>query len=835
MKGATVILPLLNEDFPVLEKIILTIINTFDKLELMADIIIVDGGSEELLINKVRSCCEKLRGEKIKMRYSMNYPMIKPNKNIGISNAYNVAMFEDILIIDSDNTNLTSEKLKEIINLLSKYSLVVPDLERTGGRSNRLLGNPPMRLFFPEIYEKIKYPYPGLLAIKKGLLGEIIANDYCFDWGGETQLAINGYLLSGGDVGSLSLNKVDSKKRSIKSMTGDSFQIYRTNLLLAIQNNRFPEAIGDVDLLIRKDIENHPEDSKRLEDYLKNTGMHRLIDGSLFGFYQKLSDLYRDDPGRIYRYVSRLAKKYENRELETINTLVVGPLLKILFNIDTPGNCQELNEETIRGLKMQKISFLADVLVSVMIKIYLDNGKKKPFSDLETMLDNSSKDHSEFNDIGFKTSLDESLSGGISLLEINQDFINKLGEIIKIENTKKRNVEMGLAVKERLIGEVRDEKITTDGLRLKTENLNINNDLFVNLSILTTISGYLKCNKILVNAGIYQEKKKLESFLSYVLNNKKFSPMEFDLTLNFTGNTPKTSIAKHDYDCVVLFSGGIDSTAALLNALDKGMNPLLLWVGFGQKNEYEEHEKIKEISKKIRRSVSVIRVDLKEFIEEGWKEWDYIIPARNFMFVAFAASFLSNSTKDKTVIYLSAHEEEIKHTNTDKSEFFFETCTNMFSDFYNKKITIDTPFKKESKTEILARWKNFWLDKYNISPYDTVTCYYGNNCGDCKACLKRTIALLASGWKPDPDLKINPMKDRNGFLEKDILLRFGDFSEKRKIETLIAIEKSWNSVPDTVKKQYGLVAASNLKKMAEYKKILMLNNVSHHKDESCLV
>ena len=78
------------------------------------------------------------------------------------------------------------------------------------------------------------------MAIKKTLLGKIIAKDYCSDWGGEAQIAINGYLLSNGNVRSFYINKIDSKKRPLKSMIKDAFQLYRTNLFLAIQNKRFP-------------------------------------------------------------------------------------------------------------------------------------------------------------------------------------------------------------------------------------------------------------------------------------------------------------------------------------------------------------------------------------------------------------------------------------------------------------------------------------------------------------------------------------------------------------------------------------------------------------------
>lgn len=278
--------------------------------------------------------------------------------------------------------------------------------------------------------------------------------------------------------------------------------------------------------------------------------------------------------------------------------------------------------------------------------------------------------------------------------------------------------------------------------------------------------------------------------------------MNYKLKINFSGTKSENGQFKHNYDRVILFSGGFDSTAALLITLDKGIKPLLLWIGLGQKNEDTEYKVIKNISRRIKYPVSIIKIDLKKYIDKGWKEWDYIIPARNFIFAALAASLLRKSLKPNTVICISAHKEEVKHSNTDKSMHFFNTCTSLFSDYYKKKMVVGTPFRKYSKTEIAAHWKNHWIKKYGILPYDTITCYYGNYCGKCKACLKRTISLLAAGWDPDPNIQVHPMSDPNDFLITDILLKLNRFSKNRKMETLIAIRKAWDVVPGSVKKKY---------------------------------
>ena len=79
------------------------------------------------------------------------------------------------------------------------------------------------------------------------------------------------------------------------------------------------------------------------------------------------------------------------------------------------------------------------------------------------------------------------------------------------------------------------------------------------------------------------------------------------------------------------------------------------------------------------------------------------------------------------------------------------------------------------------------------------------------------MALLAAGWKPDPDLKHNPLKDQDKYLENDIMPRINQFSKKRQMETLIAIKESWDDVPDKIKEIYNKVDMNILEETNIYK------------------
>jgi hypothetical protein len=198
---------------------------------------------------------------------------------------------------------------------------------------------------------------------------------------------------------------------------------------------------------------------------------------------------------------------------------------------------------------------------------------------------------------------------------------------------------------------------------------------------------------------------------------------------------------------------------------------------------------VRIVAETLKQPLGIVSVNIGEWIENGWKEWDYIIPARNFFFGCIAADILSRSTRESCKIVMAAHEEEIKDENTDKSKRFFETCTTLFTQHHSKEITIMTPFESITKTQLLAVWLRSWNSKYSVSPYITTTCYYGNNCGRCKSCYKRAIALVSAGWNEDPDMKEDIFADAQDWIYSDFLQRFETFPLKRRLEYLIAFER----------------------------------------------
>ena len=195
-------------------------------------------------------------------------------------------------------------------------------------------------------------------------------------------------------------------------------------------------------------------------------------------------------------------------------------------------------------------------------------------------------------------------------------------------------------------------------------------DVSVRLALLTVLAGYLEFDKIVIKGKKFVDKYFFNRFLSYVLNDKRAAPRTFNIDIDFDGSDNHIlQNGMDDYDLILSFSGGADSTAGLLYALDKKLKVKPVYVGFGQKNEKEEIVYVKRILKKLNIEPLIIMIDINEYIDQDWKRWKLgIIPARNYLFAAIAGSVLSLSKSKKSKIWICAHQEEINTTHTDKSK-----------------------------------------------------------------------------------------------------------------------------------------------------------------------
>lgn len=374
------------------------------------------------------------------------------------------------------------------------------------------------------------------------------------------------------------------------------------------------------------------------------------------------------------------------------------------------------------------------------------------------------------------------------------------------------------------LGNIGEVSVTSDDLSI-SDNWLI--DDLSKMSILSVIAGYLKKNDITISGKLRPlESVDINSLVSYILNNRKFAPMDYKVRIDgikdeqWTEDSKRTG--KMDSETIISFSGGIDSTAAVLYYLDRGRRVIPFFVDFGQKNIEEEKQQVGDVLSRLGLDHIEVKVDLEHYITEGWKEWDYIVPARNFMFVCLASSLLNHDDVNNGTIVLAAHEEEITHKNTDKSRKFYRETTALLRDWYQRDFQVTTPFFRRTKAEVLSYWLRVWQDKYNLSPFDTVSCYYGRGCGRCNTCVKRAISLSVAGYSSESivsAVKENPFNNAERMMEH-FVGSFPTYPDKRKHELLIAIHNNLDFVSEDVRSFYETCSKEIKNKSQAYKQRL---------------
>lgn len=339
-----------------------------------------------------------------------------------------------------------------------------------------------------------------------------------------------------------------------------------------------------------------------------------------------------------------------------------------------------------------------------------------------------------------------------------------------------------------------------------------NLDTLTNLSVLTTLAAYDQAEIITVNGHVPKtiNNSEVAKFLAYVVNHPMFAPKKYKFSIIYKDydssssddTSPQLSLPQK-VGSIVTFSGGIDSTAGLLYMLENDLDVIPFTLYMGQKNEKYEKEIVSSLSKKLKIKTYRVDLDISPKIEANKKYWDYIIPARNFIYITYAAKVISLTAAKTKHIYLFAHKDEMdKVRNTDKSEYFLTESAKLFSKYYKREYKCVTPFKDIDKTQVLSYWKKNWLKRFRISPHDTTTCHEARACGICDGCLKRTISLLAAGFTADPYIDSHPLADKGGIIKNSWLpmIKEKRLSQVRLYDLLIALSRTDQSIlPSHVK------------------------------------
>lgn len=193
---------------------------------------------------------------------------------------------------------------------------------------------------------------------------------------------------------------------------------------------------------------------------------------------------------------------------------------------------------------------------------------------------------------------------------------------------------------------------------------------------------------------------------------------------------------------VLLFGGGLDSTALLLELVARKINFTLVHVYYNQKAYKNEHESAKYWCEKY--SIPLIRLDadfgfstatILNGSQIGTKETNKL-ELRNLVFISMAASYIA-SVADVGTIYLGFHEEPPASGFQDAKTHYLRGMEETINLATTANVFISTPFSNLSRQEILA----IAIKRDAEIVTHSYTCYEKEECGKCVHCLEKAQML----------------------------------------------------------------------------------------------
>ena len=231
--------------------------------------------------------------------------------------------------------------------------------------------------------------------------------------------------------------------------------------------------------------------------------------------------------------------------------------------------------------------------------------------------------------------------------------------------------------------------------------------------------------------------------------------------------------------CVVILSGGMDSTITMRLAVEKygkeNVSALTFFYGQKQKKEIEmakistnvlgvKHKVIDasflgDISKGFSANVDteIAMPTIKDVL--GDPRPKTYVPNRNMILMSIAAAFAETQNVDTILCGLQVHDEYGYHDTTQR---WVDKVNDLLSENRIIKIKLVAPFSKLSKYDELSILREL-DDSLDLTLF-TLTCYNpdeeGRSCGVCPSCSERIANFAKVGVKdPVPYSKDFPWED----------------------------------------------------------------------------
>jgi 7-cyano-7-deazaguanine synthase len=228
---------------------------------------------------------------------------------------------------------------------------------------------------------------------------------------------------------------------------------------------------------------------------------------------------------------------------------------------------------------------------------------------------------------------------------------------------------------------------------------------------------------------------------------------------------------------VLLFSGGIDSTALLYKLTMEGKHLTLMIVNYGQKYWQQELVAYRKIIGRLKETFPKVKhnelvLDLK--VNNGF---DGFVPNRNLTLCSLAAT-----TLNADVIYLSGVADD---NVVDKNETANQEMSQIISKYCDKEVKIESPFLSTTKGEVVQWFKSKFGGDLLL---DTYSCYEGEEepCYNCEACFRKWVSLESNGISMPYQVTVE--------IIDSYLPRLHKYHPERIARTLIALKQRYGRI-----------------------------------------
>lgn len=280
----------------------------------------------------------------------------------------------------------------------------------------------------------------------------------------------------------------------------------------------------------------------------------------------------------------------------------------------------------------------------------------------------------------------------------------------------------------------------------------------------------------IVNPTECSDLKKVSEFFEYILKYPVGVKIPKVIVKRNDKKENLNTLHEHLDSDIVCFSGGIDSTAALLYQIEKNKKSIALWCDYGQPYNEPERKAVREICEKLSILLYEATVDLTELIALGTERFKHVFPARNLLIAAIAVAL-----NPKEVLLAGLSDELMV---PDKSPRMYDEGSVYL------KHKVYSPFMQMTKAEVLSVWKKRWNNILHVD--ETVSCYGGNgDCQDCSSCAKREVAKIASTYSNKfPEVFDN----QSELISNHWFSRIDIFDSPRRDEILISLNSFFDKI-----------------------------------------